>query len=248
MKRINNISIFFILMITVVMTTGCASLNMLLGGSKYDSGTVALEALVDNNATYDDLALADQWGLVWNGMFSSFSKHPKMDFESSFINITDIDTNYIDNLYRDALRKAFNVRAEQYDSFTDMDGKTSYYYRVNDKKSLEVLAKNAIELLYAQDDPSVAIMWMEDFYTKLDSIEGKYNGFALCKYRANIDKYARYLFEIDEISNNAESLLDDSKGALAAKAYLEKYPAGIFIQYAKDRLKIIAGTEAELIL
>lgn len=228
MKKIGILVIIGTLLCTAMSCTSFSDIYE----EKYSASYASLDALIGNSADFDDLSLDDRWAIVWHGMFSSFTEYSG---DSA-------------NPYRYVLSKKLRVSVTKYDSnYFEYTGERAYYYRVQDKESLQELGDIAIKLLCAQGDIDTAIMWMEDFNSKIKSIEGNYNWYALSPYLKTIDRYAYYIFEMKSI-NNGLPLSDDSEGAIASKAYLDKYPAGEFIEYAKKRQNVLSGTEAELIL
>lgn len=257
MKKSKKTIVCLVIVGMLLAGTSCSVLDGLLGGSglidsvfnKYPANSTALGSFAKGSADFNDLALQDRWGLVWNGMFENFTENTKKDS--------------LPNLYLAALKEGLRVNVELYKTrytksvpikdykTNQVTGKTeayyTYYHHVSDKNALKKLADYALTILAEQKDPETLVKWMEDFYTQLGKIEGKFNGFALSPYRTNIEKFALKLFEVDAI-DSGENLADDSFGALVAKVYAEKYPAGYFIENANARLQVIAGTDADLVL
>ena len=249
---------FVSVLMLIVMLSSCAMLEgvlgeMGLGGlgkalfNKYPANTVALDAIFKGAANFDDVGIADRWGLVWNGLFSAFYETNKSDS--------------MPDMYRLALAKGLGIKPALYSevyherealkdySTGDITGYTeaytSYSFRVENKEDLQKLAGIAMELIEAQTDPEVAIKWLEDLYAEIEKTDGNYNGFALVPYLSEVDGLASRLFENGLAP---EQLSENSFGAKAAKLYVENYPDGYFIEYAKARQQASAGTDDNLVL
>ena len=226
-----------LLIAAALMLSSCSIIQGLLGGSMsdfvnlYPARTVALEALAQGSADFEDLPFDDQWGLIWTGLFRSMTTSPKTS-----------------DPYLPALKKIGYYPVNYDDYYNESYGYTTYYYRIEDKEDLQELAAIELTLLSYMPDPEIQVQLLEDFFSKILSDQGKYNGYALQPFLSLLNDYARELFEYDKAVKNPAELAADSFGARCAKAYVEKYPAGNFIEFAKARVQAAAGTEAELII
>lgn len=250
MHTTKKICTFLLVLVLALALTSCemfsglfASFQVLTGAlfNKYPASTVALDALANNSADFEDLSLNDRWGLVWNGMFGIFSSTTKSDdtpehYMPALRRIGIVLENY-ENTQIDAVEH----RDYSTNRVTSVDpAYTIKYYHVSDKNSLTKLADLAMGLLAQQTDPETLADWIEDLYKELGDTNGKYNGFALYPYQAKVAEFAYALFDA--------SASADSLGARTAVVYAEEYPDGAFIEQANALQQAVAGTDAALIL
>ena len=87
MKKSKKTIVCLVIVGMLLAGTSCSVLDGLLGGSglidsvfnKYPANSTALGSFAKGSADFNDLALQDRWGLVWNGMFENFTENTKKD-------------------------------------------------------------------------------------------------------------------------------------------------------------------------
>ncbi len=225
-----GILIFLVIIISLTMVS-CSIISSLVAsvgivlGFSYAPSSSACNALISGSAKFSDLPLSEQWGLMWQGMFSTFSESTRNQ------DSPDITMR--------ALR-AIGIRVDTYDTAyfeaTENRGAfTVYYYRVSNRDSLIELATTAVSLIEAQTDPATAADWAENLYNKLLGLTGE-NSFILGSYTRAVERCVKTILDSGNTFSTDFALY-----------YSEKYPAGAFAEIVQEKLQSESGTNATFI-
>lgn len=142
--------IFLTFVFVALSFTSCSELQILFTsaevalGATYGPSTSELNRLYNQEVTFDQIPLEDQWGIVWQGMFE--------ELPYSIIPGSDKLVVVLSNMGI----KITRVTVKNLMDYT--------FYEIRDGNSLIALADMAMEILEKQDDPTSAVDWAVDLY------------------------------------------------------------------------------------